>query len=73
MAYLRIMGDELGYIKGNELKSIADTAMMYAEIVMKMIPSKVLFYTPVTILLKYKLLFLCHSEIALTLTVHHFY
>uniref|UniRef100_A0A7N6APW4 Vitellogenin domain-containing protein n=1 Tax=Anabas testudineus TaxID=64144 RepID=A0A7N6APW4_ANATE len=41
MAYLRIMGDELGYIKGNELKSIADTAMMYAEIVMKMIPSKV--------------------------------
>uniref|UniRef100_A0A7N6AZ36 Vitellogenin domain-containing protein n=1 Tax=Anabas testudineus TaxID=64144 RepID=A0A7N6AZ36_ANATE len=49
MAYLRIMGDELGYIKGNELKSI------------------VLFYTTVTILLKYKLLFLCHSEIVANL------
>uniref|UniRef100_A0A3Q3KG36 Vitellogenin domain-containing protein n=1 Tax=Monopterus albus TaxID=43700 RepID=A0A3Q3KG36_MONAL len=43
MAYLRIMGDELGYIKGNELKSIADNAMKYAEILMKMIPTKVLF------------------------------
>lgn len=42
MAYLRIMGDELGYIKGNELKSIADNAMKYAEILMKMIPTKVI-------------------------------
>ncbi|KAK2856130.1 hypothetical protein Q5P01_004865 [Channa striata] len=41
MAYLRIMGEELGYIKGNELKSFADNAMMYAEMLMKIIPSKV--------------------------------
>lgn len=43
MAYLRIMGYELGYIKGNELKTFADNAMMYAEILMKLIPTKVLF------------------------------
>ncbi|XP_056219329.1 apolipoprotein B-100-like [Seriola aureovittata] len=42
MAYLRIMGAELGYIKGNELKSMADNAMMYADIFMRIIPSKVL-------------------------------
>ncbi|KAK2890072.1 hypothetical protein Q8A73_018372 [Channa argus] len=41
MAYLRIMGEELGYIKGNELKSFADNAMMYAEILMKIIPTRV--------------------------------
>ncbi|XP_070781811.1 apolipoprotein B-100-like [Enoplosus armatus] len=41
MAYLRIMGAELGYIKGNELKSIAENAMMYAEIFMKTIPTPV--------------------------------
>ncbi|XP_040920076.1 apolipoprotein B-100-like [Toxotes jaculatrix] len=40
MAYLRIMGAELGYIKGNELKSIADNALMYAEIFMKLIPTQ---------------------------------
>ncbi|XP_039980964.1 apolipoprotein B-100-like [Xiphias gladius] len=41
MAYLRIMGAELGYIKVNELKSIADNALMYAEIFMKLIPTEV--------------------------------
>uniref|UniRef100_A0A8C4FGP8 Vitellogenin domain-containing protein n=1 Tax=Dicentrarchus labrax TaxID=13489 RepID=A0A8C4FGP8_DICLA len=41
-AYLRIMGTELGYIKGNELKSIAYNAMMYADIFMRIIPTKVM-------------------------------
>lgn len=41
MAYLRIMGNELGYIKGSELKFIADNAVMYADILMRVIPSKV--------------------------------
>ncbi|XP_028996434.1 apolipoprotein B-100-like [Betta splendens] len=41
MAYLRIMGDELGYAKGTELKAIADYAVMYAEMLMKIIPAKV--------------------------------
>ncbi|XP_023122791.2 apolipoprotein B-100-like [Amphiprion ocellaris] len=40
MAYLRIMGAELGYIKGNELKFMADNAMMYAGMFMKIIPTK---------------------------------
>uniref|UniRef100_A0A3Q3G180 Vitellogenin domain-containing protein n=1 Tax=Labrus bergylta TaxID=56723 RepID=A0A3Q3G180_9LABR len=43
MAYLRIMGAELGYIKGNELKFIADNAIMYAEFFMRILPTKVLF------------------------------
>lgn len=47
MAYLRIMGAELGYIKGSELKFIADNALMYADIFMRLIPFKVLFNTPV--------------------------
>ncbi|XP_026174369.1 apolipoprotein B-100-like [Mastacembelus armatus] len=42
MAYLRLMGAELGYIKGNELKSIAENAMMYAEILKKLIPTEVM-------------------------------
>ncbi|XP_029352750.1 apolipoprotein B-100-like [Echeneis naucrates] len=42
MAYLRFMGAELGYIKGNELKSIVQNTMMYADIIMRIIPSKVL-------------------------------
>ncbi|KAM3603035.1 uncharacterized protein V6R79_015481 [Siganus canaliculatus] len=42
MAYLRIMGAELGFIKGSELKSIADNAMMYADIFMRIIPTKVI-------------------------------
>ncbi|KAK5884319.1 hypothetical protein CesoFtcFv8_018155 [Champsocephalus esox] len=42
MAYLKIMGAELGFIKGSELKFIADHAQMYAEIFLKSIPSKVM-------------------------------
>ncbi|XP_070843273.1 apolipoprotein B-100-like [Chaetodon trifascialis] len=42
MAYLRIMGAELGYIKGSELKFIADNAMMYADILMRIIPTTVM-------------------------------
>lgn len=43
MAYLRLMGAELGYIKSNELKSIAENAMMYANIFMRIVPTKVVF------------------------------
>lgn len=42
MAYLRIMGTELGYIKGSELKGIAQYAAMYAEILLKDMPTKVI-------------------------------
>lgn len=48
LAYLRIMGVELGYIKGSDLKSIAENALMYADIFMRIIPSKVPFNIPVT-------------------------
>lgn len=41
MAYLRIMGNELGYIKGSELKFMAENAVMYADIFMHIIPFKV--------------------------------
>lgn len=41
MAYLRLMGNELGYIKGSDLKFMADNAVMYADILMRVIPSKV--------------------------------
>ncbi|XP_029966918.1 apolipoprotein B-100-like [Salarias fasciatus] len=40
MAYLRLMGVELGYIKSSDLKSIAESAFMYAEIFMKLIPKE---------------------------------
>ncbi|XP_071777034.1 apolipoprotein B-100-like [Centroberyx gerrardi] len=40
MAYLRIMGAELGYIKPTDLKFIADNAKMYAEIFLKTIPTQ---------------------------------
>ena len=46
MAYLRIMGNELGYIKGSELNFIADNAIMYADTFMRLIPSMVMFNTP---------------------------
>uniref|UniRef100_A0A673C6Z0 Vitellogenin domain-containing protein n=1 Tax=Sphaeramia orbicularis TaxID=375764 RepID=A0A673C6Z0_9TELE len=32
MAYLRIMGNEIGYIKANELEAIAQSAMTYANL-----------------------------------------
>lgn len=41
-AYLRIMGAELGYIKSGDMKFIAENALMYAEIFMKIIPKEVL-------------------------------
>ncbi|XP_056150457.1 apolipoprotein B-100-like [Lampris incognitus] len=40
MAYLRIMGNELGYIKGSELKGIAQYAIMYAEVFLKTLPTE---------------------------------
>lgn len=51
MAYLRIMGAELGYIKGSDLQFLADNAMMYADTFIRTIPSKVLFCAPVTCLM----------------------
>lgn len=48
MAYLKLMGIELGYIKSNELKSIAENALMYAEMFMKIMPTKVVFCIPLT-------------------------
>lgn len=42
MAYLRIMGTELGFIKSRELKSIAENAFMYADIFLRIIPSQVI-------------------------------
>lgn len=43
MAYLRIMGAELGYMKASDLKFIAENAMMYTDIFMRILPTKVLF------------------------------
>ncbi|KAF7655376.1 hypothetical protein LDENG_00057020 [Lucifuga dentata] len=42
MAYLRIMGNELGYIKGSDLKFIADYTKMYGEVLLKLIPKSVM-------------------------------
>ncbi|XP_041832055.1 apolipoprotein B-100-like [Melanotaenia boesemani] len=42
MAYLKIMGAELGYIKGSDMKFIAQNAMTYADIFMRIIPTQVL-------------------------------
>ncbi|KAM4521771.1 apolipoprotein B-100-like [Odontesthes bonariensis] len=41
-AYLKIMGAELGYIKGSDLKFITENAVMYAGIIKKLIPTKVM-------------------------------
>ncbi|XP_012691026.2 apolipoprotein B-100-like [Clupea harengus] len=38
MAYLKIMGSELGYIKANELKDIAEQALMYTDILLMTMP-----------------------------------
>lgn len=48
MAYLRIMGAELGYIKTSDLKFIAENAKMYTDIFMRILPAKVLFHFPFT-------------------------
>lgn len=42
MAYLRIMGAELGYIKASDLKFMAENAKMYTDIFMRILPTKVL-------------------------------
>ncbi|XP_053300638.1 apolipoprotein B-100 [Pleuronectes platessa] len=42
MAYLRIMGAELGFIKATDLKFIADNAVMYADILARLIPAQTL-------------------------------
>ncbi|KAG7460569.1 hypothetical protein MATL_G00200170 [Megalops atlanticus] len=42
MAYLRIMGAELGYLKASELKNLAQSGTIYAEIFSKMVPTKFL-------------------------------
>lgn len=44
LAYLRFMGNELGYIKGSELKFMTENAVMYADILTRIIPSKVPFH-----------------------------
>ncbi|XP_077444059.1 apolipoprotein B-100-like [Stigmatopora argus] len=41
MAYLKIMGTELGYIKAADIKFFADYAKMYAEIFLKLLPTQV--------------------------------
>lgn len=45
MAYLKIMGAELGYIKGNDLKFIIEKAILNAKTLMY--HAKVLFYATV--------------------------
>ncbi|XP_029903069.1 apolipoprotein B-100-like [Myripristis murdjan] len=42
MAYLKIMGAELGYIKSSDLRFIANNALMYADILLMTIPKQVL-------------------------------
>ncbi|CAL8392229.1 unnamed protein product [Arctogadus glacialis] len=39
MAYLRIMGTELGYIKASDLMGYAEYAVMYSDILMMIIPT----------------------------------
>lgn len=41
MAYLRIMGAELGYIRASDLKFMAENAKMYTDIFMRILPTKV--------------------------------
>ncbi|KAJ8274954.1 hypothetical protein COCON_G00095790 [Conger conger] len=41
-AYLRIMGDELGYMKASDLKSLAQSGAVYAEMLSRMMPAKFL-------------------------------
>ncbi|XP_060946991.1 apolipoprotein B-100-like [Limanda limanda] len=42
MAYLRIMGAELGFIKASDLKSIAENALMYTDIFAIIFPAQAL-------------------------------
>ncbi|XP_037101237.1 apolipoprotein B-100-like isoform X1 [Syngnathus acus] len=41
MAYLKMMGTELGYIKASDLKFIVDNVQMYAETFLKILPTQV--------------------------------
>jgi len=41
-AYLKLMGAELGYIKGNDLKGIVNTAVMYAEVLLRAVPTQMM-------------------------------
>lgn len=41
MAYLRIMGAELGFIKSSDLEGMAQNALMYTELLMKTLPTMV--------------------------------
>lgn len=42
MAYLRLMETELGFIKGSDLKFVANNIKMYADILLRILPTKVL-------------------------------
>ncbi|XP_068199369.1 apolipoprotein B-100-like [Antennarius striatus] len=42
MAYLRIKGEELGYMKGSEVKSVLENVMMFAEKFSMLIPRQVM-------------------------------
>lgn len=48
MAYLKIMGAELGYIKSSDLKFIAYSGLMYADILLRIIPKQVLQFVRFT-------------------------
>uniref|UniRef100_A0A6Q2YN66 Vitellogenin domain-containing protein n=1 Tax=Esox lucius TaxID=8010 RepID=A0A6Q2YN66_ESOLU len=40
MAYLRILGDEVGYIKSSEIENMAQAVAMYSDVLFKIIPLK---------------------------------
>ncbi|KAM8846967.1 apolipoprotein B-100-like [Synchiropus picturatus] len=42
MAYLRLLGNEMGFMKGSELKTVAQNIVMYSDILFKIIPGKFL-------------------------------
>ncbi|XP_072772227.1 apolipoprotein B-100-like [Nerophis lumbriciformis] len=42
MAYLKIMGAELGFIKASDIRFIADNAKMYADIFLRLLPRQVM-------------------------------
>lgn len=41
MSYLRIMGNELGYIKSSDLDAIAQNAAMYSDAILRLMPLEV--------------------------------
>ncbi|KAM9798131.1 apolipoprotein B-100-like [Neosynchiropus ocellatus] len=38
MAYLRLLGNEMGFMKGSELKTVAQNIAMYSDILFRMVP-----------------------------------